>query len=54
MCELGNCALDAEKGKCVPGSEEDCQKTPDCKAGGICAWDDAKKACVEGGEPADD
>ncbi len=51
MCEgLGLCALDAEKKKCVPGSEDDCKKNPDCKAGGKCAYDEASKKCVEGGD----
>ena len=46
MCiNLGLCALD--KGKCVPGSEEDCKKTVDCKAGKVCGWDEDAKKCVK-------
>jgi hypothetical protein len=49
MCEnLGMCALDKSKAKCVPGSEEDCKLTPDCKAGGLCAFDEATNTCVKG------
>ena len=52
LCEnIGLCALDKEKSRCVPGSPEDCAITPDCKAGGLCAYDEATKKCIKGDAP---